>query len=127
MKIGVVAITLVSIAMFCGSARYAVAQSDDDQNPYAEDSKQIAQIRERHLAELKKIPHVVGVATELNDRGEVVLAVEVDKPDHFDEVSGKVPSQIDGFPVDVEVRQHATPPSRANPLDAVLSGSAKPQ
>jgi len=91
-------------------ARAAWAQYDDDQNPYAADAQQIAQVRQEHLAELMKMPHVRGVATVINDRGEVVLAVEVDSPDHLDEVSSKVPSTLDGFPVDVEVQRNADPP-----------------
>ncbi len=91
-------------------ARAAWAQSYDDQNPYAADAQQIAQVRQEHLAELMKMPHVRGVATELNERGEVVLAVEVDSPDHLDEVSSKIPSTLDGFPVDIEVQRNADAP-----------------
>jgi hypothetical protein len=100
----------ISIAIAVGVARLALAQSDDDQNPYADDAQQIAQVRQQHLAELMKIPHVKGVATELDDRGEVLIAVEVDSANHLDEVSSAVPSKIEGFPVDIEVAQSMKPP-----------------
>lgn len=103
-------ICLATIILFFGFAQLVIAQSDDDQNPYASDAKQIAQVRQEHLAELMKVPHVRGVATELNDRGEIVLAVVVDKAEHFDEVSSAIPSTLDGFPVDVEVAQNNSPP-----------------
>ena len=99
--------TIILIFLF---AQSVIAQSDDDQNPYASDAQQIAQVRQEHLAELMKVPHVRGVATELNDRGEIVLAVVVDKPEHLDEVSSSIPSTLDGFPVDVEVAQNNNPP-----------------
>jgi hypothetical protein len=102
---------LALLAALTASALIAAAQSDDDQNPYADDAQQVAQVRKQHLTELMKVPHVRGVATVLNARGEIVLAVEVDNPDHLDEVSSEIPSTLDGFPVDVEVARDAEPSS----------------
>jgi hypothetical protein len=81
------------------------ASQSDDLDP---DAQQIAQVRKEHLAELMKIPHVVGVAIELNERGEVVLDVEVDKPDNVSDVERGAPPRVDGFPVDVDVVPSAT-------------------
>jgi hypothetical protein len=96
MKLHASIVVLIALAMIGG---IAAAQSDD-LNP---DAKEAAQVRTEHLAELMKIPHVVGVAIEWNERGEVVLDVEVDKAENVSDVERKSPSEVDGFPVDVDV------------------------
>lgn len=50
---------------------------------------------------IAKLKHVSGVSYGLV-RGEVAIIVEVDKAENVGEVSRKVPSRIEGFPVDVE-------------------------
>jgi len=90
-------IAVIARAIMIG--RIAAAQSDE-LNP---DAMQIAQVRQEHLAELMKIPHVVGVATELSDDGEIVLDVEVDQAQYVSDVERKAPSEVDGFPVDVDL------------------------
>jgi hypothetical protein len=94
---------IVAIALAMRTAGMAAAQSDD-LNP---DAKQVAVVRQEHLAELMKIPHVVGVATELSDDGDVVLDLEVDKAENVTDVEREAPSEVDGFPVDVDVVEHA--------------------
>lgn len=101
MKLRLSVIVAIALAMAIGG--FAAAQSDD-LNP---DAKQVAVVRQEHLAELMKIPHVVGVATELSDDGEVVLDLEVDKAENVTDVERKAPSEVDGFPVDVDVVEHA--------------------
>jgi hypothetical protein len=50
---------------------------------------------------IRKIPHVVGMGLEgLNDGG-IGIIVSVDSKDHIREVEGQVPSQLEGFPVEV--------------------------
>ena len=101
MKLGASIIAAIALSMTVGGV--AAAQSDD-LNP---DAKQVAQVRTEHLAELMKIPHVVGVATELSDDGDVVLDLEVDRAENVTDVEREAPSEVDGFPVDVDVVEHA--------------------
>jgi hypothetical protein len=50
---------------------------------------------------IRKIPHVVGMGLEgLNDGG-IGIVVTVDSKDDIREVEGQVPSQLEGFPVEV--------------------------
>jgi hypothetical protein len=50
---------------------------------------------------IRKIPHVVGVGLEgLNDGG-IGILISVDSKSHIREVEGQVPSQLEGFPVEV--------------------------
>ncbi len=102
MKLRAPIILEIALAMTVGGV--AAAQSDE----LHPDAVEIAQVRKEHLAELMKIPHVVGVATELNNIGEVVLDVEVDKPEYVTDVEREAPSEVDGFPVDVDVVPTAT-------------------
>jgi hypothetical protein len=96
-----------------------IVAAQDDLNP---DAKQVAAVRREHLAELMKIPHVVGVATELTDDGDVVLDLEVDKAENVTDVERRAPSEVDGFPVDVDVVEHA----EAGPYIATFSSSGSP-
>ena len=102
MKLRVPLIVEIALAMMVGGI--AAAQTAD-LNP---DAIEIAQVRQEHLAELMKIPHVVGVATELSESGEVILDLEVDKPEYATDVERKAPSEVDGFAVDVDVVPTAT-------------------
>jgi hypothetical protein len=102
----VIALTLmIDAAAAAQSDDVAGAAQSDDLDP---DAEEIAQIRNEHLAELMKIPHVVGVAIELNERGEVVLDVEVDEPENVSDVERKAPPRVEGFPLDVELVPSAT-------------------
>ena len=116
MKLPISLIAEIALAIAVGG--FAAAQSDD-LNP---DAEQIAQVRKEHLAELMKIPHVIGVATELSDSGEVILDVEVDKPEYVTDVEREAPSEIDGFPVDVDVVDRA----QAQPYIATYPGASSP-
>ncbi len=49
-----------------------------------------------------KIPHVRSVIAELNAQKETAILVKVDDPKNIEDVTNKLPSQIEGFPVDVD-------------------------
>jgi hypothetical protein len=106
-----IALTMMIDGAGVAQSENLTAVQSDDLDP---DAEEIAQVRKEHLAELMKIPHVVGVATELNDRGEVVLDVEVDEPENVSDVERNAPPRVDGFPVDVDVAPHVqTSPNAA--------------
>src|SRR5271154_4139505 len=57
-------------------------------------------VRHRHLADLMKIPDVVGVAIDLAD-SQIAFNVEVDKKENVAEVERSVPTKIEGYDVEV--------------------------
>jgi hypothetical protein len=78
----------------------ATAQPADEQD--AHEMQQAEEISKRHTAELLKIHHVRKVVAERNAQKEIAILVQVDDPKYIDEVTNKLPSQIEGFPVDVD-------------------------
>ncbi len=61
-------------------------------------------VSKRHRAELMKIPHVTYVTGEVDGQNEAAILVEVDDQKNVDAVTRQVPSQIEGFPVEVMTR-----------------------
>jgi hypothetical protein len=111
LKIRAVVAMIATLAMVVGIALEVRAQSDmipkisagqpaDEQD--AHEMQQAEEISKRHTAELLKIHHVRKVVAERNAQKEIAILVQVDDPKYIDEVTNKLPSQIEGFPVDVD-------------------------
>jgi hypothetical protein len=95
---------LLATALTAGYARVAWAQHPpEDPQQLALDMKKAGEVADRHRADLMKIPHVTGVIAETNNDNEAGLLVEIDDPETTDDVSRGLPSQIEGFPVQVDV------------------------
>ena len=84
----------------------AAGQPADDQD--AHEMQQAEEVSKRHTAELLKIHHVRKVVAERNAQKEIAILVQVDDPKYIEEVTNKLPSQIEGFPVDVDATFTAT-------------------
>jgi hypothetical protein len=117
MKIRNVAAVIATLAIFAGTASKARAQVQmkplgaagqpaDDQDVH--EMQQAEEVSKRHTAELLKIHHVRKVVAERNGQKEIAILVQVDDPKNIDEVTNKLPSQIEGFPVDVDATFTAT-------------------
>ena len=111
MKIRKVAAVIATLAIVAGTATKARAQVQmkplgaagqpaDDQDVH--EMQQAEEVSKRHSAELLKIHHVRKVVAERNGQKEIAILVQVDDPKYIDEVTNKLPSQIEGFPVDVD-------------------------
>src|SRR5882757_9171644 len=111
MKIRNVAAVIATLALVVGTATKARAQVQmkplgaagqpaDEQD--AHEMQQAEEVSKRHTAELLKIHHVRKVVAERNAQKEIAILVQVDDPKYIDEVTNKLPSQIEGFPVDVD-------------------------
>lgn len=95
---------LLTLALTLGIARVARAQQPAEHDEQqAQDLKKAGEVANRHRAELMKIPHLTGVVAEVGDDNENGLLVEIDDPENIDDVTRKLPSQIEGFPVQVDV------------------------
>jgi hypothetical protein len=95
-KIGGIAAAMIALALFC-VARVALALPSDP-----EEYNQAAAVAQRHRADLMKIPHVKSVDAAWNTAGEVFISVDVDDQANLSEVERKVPSQLEGFWVEIE-------------------------
>jgi hypothetical protein len=84
----------------------AAGQPADEQD--AHEMQQAEEVSKRHTTELLKIHHVRKVVAEHNGQKEIAILVQVDDPKNIDEVTNKLPSQIEGFPVDVDATFTAT-------------------
>ena len=71
----------------------------------AQDFFEAKEVCKRHRAELMKIQHVRVVTGEIDQQNEAAILVEVDDPKNVDSVMREVPSQIEGFPVEVDEGQ----------------------
>jgi hypothetical protein len=111
MKIRSVAAMIAMLAMVAGTALEVRAQAEmtvksvtsqpaDEQD--AHEMQPAEEVSKRHTAELLKIHHVRKVVAERNAQKEIAILVQVDDPKYIDEVTNKLPSQIEGFPVDVD-------------------------
>jgi len=100
MKIREAAAVIAILALVTGIALGARARNWDDQAEH--EMHEAEAVGKRHQAELMKIPHVRGVSAELNAQKEIAIFVQVDDPKNIDEVTNKLPSQIEGFPVEVD-------------------------
>jgi hypothetical protein len=116
-KIRNVAAMIATLAIVAGTAPKARAQVQmkplgaagqpaDDQD--AHEMQQAEEVSKRHAAELLKIHHVRKVVAERNGQKEIAILVQVDDPKNIEEVTNKLPSQIEGFPVDVDATFAAT-------------------
>jgi hypothetical protein len=110
-KIRNIAAMIATLAIVAGTASGARAQVQmkplgaagqpaDDQD--AHEMQQAEEVSKRHAAELLKIHHVRKVVAERNGQKEIAILVQVDDPKNIEEVTNKLPSQIEGFPVDVD-------------------------
>src|ERR1700676_4281833 len=117
MKIRNVAAIIATLALAAGTAPNARAQVKmklleatgqpaDEQD--AHEMQQAEEVSKRHTAELLKIHHVRKVIAERNAQKEIAILVQVDDPKYIEEVTNKLPSQIEGFPVDVDAAFTAT-------------------
>src|SRR5258705_7167397 len=111
LKIRAVVVVVGTLALIAGPAlevraqaemtvKGATAQPADEQD--AHEMQQAEEVSKRHTAELLKIHHVRKVVAEHNAQKEIAILVQVDDPKYIDEVTNKLPSQIEGFPVDVD-------------------------
>jgi hypothetical protein len=101
MKIGKTATALIILVLMTCLARNARAETPE-QEQAAQDLRDAEAAGKRHRAELMKIPHVTVVTGEVDGRNEAAILVEVDDQKNVDEVMRKVPSKIEGFPVEVD-------------------------
>ena len=101
MKTRGIAVTFVAVMLFAVSAQHATAQAPEEERT-AEDLRDANAVSRRHRGELMKIPHVKVVTGEVNSRNEAAILVEVDSQKNVDEVMRKAPSQIEGYPVEVD-------------------------
>jgi hypothetical protein len=103
MKIGKIAAVVMAIALVAGVARNARAQAQTlEAERAAEDLQDAEAAAKRHRAELMKIPHVRVVTGEVDGQGDAAILVEVDEQKNVDGVTRQLPSQIEGFPVEVD-------------------------
>jgi hypothetical protein len=103
MKIGKIAGALITLALMTSVARNVKAQTLE-QEQAAQDLRDADAVCKRHRAELMKIPHVRVVTGEVDGQNEAAILVEVDHQKNIDFVMRQVPSQIEGFPVEVDER-----------------------
>src|ERR1700682_5849761 len=116
-KIRAAVAMLATLALVAGSALKVRAQAEmtvknsagqpaDEQD--AHEMQQAEEVSKRHTAELLKIHHVRKVVAERNAQKEIAILVQVDDPKYIEEVTNKLPSQIEGFPVAVDAPSAAT-------------------
>jgi hypothetical protein len=96
MKTGKVALAFIAIALLTTLAQGAKAQFVNAEDLF--DAKAVAK---RHRAELMKIAHVRVVTAEIDAQNDAAVLIEVDDQKNVDEVTRQLPSQIEGFPVEV--------------------------
>ena len=108
MKLGKIAAGVVAIALVAGVARNARAQAKTlEAEQSDEDLHDAEAAAKRHRAELMKIPHVRVVTGEVDGQNEAAILVEVDEQKNIDAVTRQLPSQIEGFPVEVDESEGA--------------------
>ena len=96
MKTGKVAFTSIAVVLLTTLARGANAQFVNAQDLF--DAKAVAK---RHRAELMKIAHVRVVTAEIDAQNDAAVLIEVDDQKNVDEVTRQLPSELEGFPVEV--------------------------
>jgi hypothetical protein len=103
MKIGKITAVVMAIALVACVARNARAQAQTlEAERAAEDLHDAEAAAKRHRAELMKIPHVRVVTGEVDGQGDAAILVEVDEQKNVDGVTRQLPSQVEGFPVEVD-------------------------
>jgi hypothetical protein len=100
-KIWKIAAALIAIAMVANVGRNAGAQTPE-KDQAVQDLRDAEAVCERHRAELMKIPHVRVVTGEVDGQNEAAILVEVDDQKDIDSVTREVPSQLEGFPVEID-------------------------
>jgi len=101
MMIGRIAAALIAIALLASVVRNARAETLEQEDA-AQDLRDAEAAGKRHSAELMKIPHVQAVTGELDGRNEAAILIEVDDPKNVDAVTRRLPSKIEGYPVEVD-------------------------
>ncbi len=108
MKLGKIAAGVMAIALVAGVARNARAQAKTlEAEQSDEDLHDAEAAAKRHRSELMKIPHVRVVTGEVDGQNEAAILVEVDEQKNIDAVTRQLPSQIEGFPVEVDESDEA--------------------
>jgi hypothetical protein len=102
MKVGKIGAAVIAMALLASVSPNVRAQSIRDR---AQDFFEAKEVCKRHRAELMKIQHVRVVTGEIDQQNEAAILVEVDDPKNVDSVMREVPSQIEGFPVEVDEGQ----------------------
>jgi hypothetical protein len=100
-KIGKIAVALVAMALVANFAVNVSAETPE-QEQAAQDLRDANAASNRHRADLMKIPHVKNVTGEVDGQNEAAILVEVDDQKNIDAVTRQVPSQIEGFPVEID-------------------------
>jgi hypothetical protein len=77
-----------------------LAQAADNEAGVAE-TQTVEDVRQRHLPDMLKIPHVVNMGIELND-SQTIFNVQADKEEDVPQVERMTPSKIEGYDVEVE-------------------------
>jgi hypothetical protein len=103
MRVGKIAAWAIAIALVSCVARNAQAQTADPERA-KQDLRDAKAVSKRHAAELMKIPHVTVVTGEIDAQSDAAILVEVDDQNNADAVTRQLPSQIEGFPVEVDDR-----------------------
>jgi hypothetical protein len=121
-KIGEIAAALITLALMTSVVRNARAETLE-QEQAAQDLRDADAVCKRHRAELMKIPHVRVVTGEVDGQNEAAILVEVDHQKNIDSVMRQVPSQIEGFPVEVDEDANETPKFRLGVAIGSLSAA----
>jgi hypothetical protein len=103
-KIAAAFIVSLMVALIAWGANAQTLQ----QEQAAQDMRDARSVAERHRAELMKISHVKLVTGEVDSQNEAAILIEVDSQKNVDEVMRKAPSQIEGFPVEVDLEAPET-------------------
>jgi hypothetical protein len=85
----------------CAASLVALNSPQSPDTQAAVETQAAEDVRQRHLPEMLKIPHVVGMGTELKG-SETIFNVLVDKEENVPQVERMVPSRIEGYDVEVE-------------------------
>jgi hypothetical protein len=96
-----IAAAFIALVVVAGIAQNANAQTTDQERT-ARELQDAEAVSKRHRDELMKVPHVRVVTGEVDGRSEAAILVEVDDQKNVDEVMRRLPSKIEGFPVDVD-------------------------
>jgi hypothetical protein len=94
-----------TIPGYCPDCAVTLVAENSSQNAdteAAEAETQAAEnVRQRHLPDMLKIPHVVNMGIEFKDR-DIVFNLQVDKQENVPQVERIAPSKIEGYDVVVE-------------------------
>ena len=125
MKIWKIAAALIAIVLVANVGRNAGAQTlEKDQA--VQDLRDAETVCDRHRAELMKIPHVRVVTGEIDSQNEAAILVEVDDQKNIDSVTHEVPSQLEGFPVEIDEGGEDPPLGGMNAFGSLAAGTPTP-